>query len=179
MWPIGVLLHVLDFVVADENARTVRKRPQDSVRLRRTCATFAQHEDLRALAYMFAPVYMFLADLQLSTRFLVARGQPSSIGQDAFNISQLVAQRMSISSRCGGRQVSMHGMHECLLHMVPGMLRILPLCERLRFVDFLAYCFSPLAGYMRAYQSSTHPQYNGIPQFRQDLMQCYQQSVAV
>lgn len=173
MLPVEIWLLILDNVALIAwNECNTRSRPVGDIHLRAVCLTFSRHATLRSLAYLFAPPNIFVNDLRLALRFLTATN-PSETG---FKLSQIVALRTAISTRCGASRFSMDTLYTCVLHNAENMVCKLPLSRRHDFVNFLAYCFSPLAGYMKAYKRNSLlsltrvREFDGIPELRRDLM---------
>ena len=181
MFPIEIWVVILDHVA--DAARTycsTRSRPID-VRLRLLCREFSSHAKLRELSYLFAPIGTFLDNLNLVQSFLAF--SMSVRNDNVFKISGTIALRMSISTRNGCTKFCMDPFYHQMLDHAEKSLFALPALLHLEYINYLIYCFSPLATCMKVYKKSTwlsfrsqatpSAEFSGIPQFRADLMTVY------
>ena len=183
MFPIEIWVIILDYVA--DAARTycsTRSRPID-VRLRSLCREFSSHARLRELSYLFAPIATFLGNLNLVQSFLTFSGDTARNDDNMFKISGTIALRVSISTRNGCTKFCMDPFYYQMLDHAEEALLALPSQLHLKYINYLIYCFSPLATCMKVYKKSTwlstrsQPapgvEFSGIPQFRADLMDVY------
>lgn len=162
---------VLDAITLDGyDACGARSRPT-GIHLRRVRASFSSHSGLRSLAYLFAPPNEFVGSLRLTDRFVTR----ASLLQEAFKLSQVITRRAAVSRRCGTSKLSMDLLYASVLRHVEEVMGNVPSSRRMDFVDFLVYCFSPLAGYMRVYKKNSLlttvrvPEFTGISELRENL----------
>jgi len=184
MFPIEIWVVILDYVA--DAARTycsTRSRPID-VRLRLLCREFSSHAKLRELSYLFAPIGTFLDNLNLVQSFLAfsMSDRNDNMFDNMFKISGTIALRMSISTRNGCTKFCMDPFYHQMLDHAEKSLFAQPALLQLEYINYLIYCFSPLATCMKVYKKGTwlsRPQaapsveFSGIPQFRADLMTVY------
>ena len=180
MFPIEIWAVILDYVAdAAHPYCSTRSRPRD-VCLRLLCREFSSHAKLRELSYLFAPIGTFLDNLNLVQSFLTF--SMSVRNDNMFKISGTIALRMSISTRNGCTRFCMDPFYHQMLEYAEKSLFALPALLQLEYINYLIYCFSPLATCMKVYKKSTwlsrsraapSVEFSGIPQFRADLMDVY------
>ena len=138
---------------------------------------FSEHTRLRTLAYIFAPAHPFLESLELKSGFR------QNTQQIAFRISELVSVRMRVSRRIctTKRNLCMETLYRTLLETVKAIIFDMRSFEQEAFLNFIVYCFSPLAVFMKVYKKNSYwktgktfistSEFEGLPQFRVDLEQ--------
>ena len=179
MFPIEIWVQILNEIV-EMSYRTKRVRPKTELHLRSVCKDFASHAELRVLAYLFAAPKTFLNNLHLTQHFF----QNGKHHDHIFKMSNAIAQRTAVSDRNGSTNLCMEPLYKSMLQYAEENLNVLPQKLRLKFVDYMVYCFSPLAISMKAYKknswlstahhTTTTPEFNGIPELRLHLMEIYE-----